>query len=198
MKSILKHASIYSLFQNMIGASKTRRVLSKEYIKSDETKRVLDLCCGTCDILPYLEFQEYVGVDISDQYIEHCEKTFAEYNNVCFIDEDINTYLANNKAEFDIILFLGGMHHLNDDELLNCLQHIKIALKPGGRLVTLDGCFEDDISPIAKWIMSNDRGEYVRTKENWIKIFTTVFEDYEYSTRRDLYRIPYNLIIFYR
>ena len=198
MKNFLRHSAIYKLFSSLIGAAKGRAILSREYIVSDKSNRILDLCCGTCDILPYLEFHEYVGVDISEEYINYDKQAFARYENVRFIKEDINTFLQTNESEFDIILFIGGMHHINDEQLLGCLQNIRTALSPDGKLVTLDGCYEPGLSPFTRLLLRNDRGEYVREKDAWVKLFTSVFPDYKYDIRKDLLRIPYNHIIFYK
>ena len=55
---------------------------------------------------------------------------------------------------FDIVLALGVLHHLDDDEALTLFQIARDAMKPGGRLVTIDGVWTDDQSHIAKYLLS--------------------------------------------
>ena len=198
MKSLLNFSIFYNLFQNLLGAKRSRTILSKEYIKSNESKRILDLCCGPCDILPHLEFAQYVGVDMNESHINHSKNKYREYKNASFILEDIDLFLDNPTMQFDIILFLGGMHHIDDKKLTNILQNIQACLAPNGRLITIDGCFEPQLSWFAKMMLANDQGQFVRTKEDWIDIFTAVFTDYKYSIRKDLLHVPYNHIIFYK
>ena len=198
MKSLLNFSIFYNLFQNFLGAKRARKIFSKEYINSNKSNRILDLCCGPCDILPHLEFSQYVGVDFNENHINHSKKKYREYKNASFILEDIDLFLNNHTMKFDIILFLGGMHHIDDEKLTNILQKIQACLAPNGRLITLDGCFEPQLSWFTKMMLANDQGQFVRTKEDWIDIFTAVFTDYKYSIRKDLLHVPYNHIIFYK
>jgi SAM-dependent methyltransferase len=201
MKFLLNYSFFYKLYQTFFGANKARRILLREYIKSDGNKRVLDLCCGTCDILPYLDFFEYIGVDSSEKYIDHCKRKFTKFKNTAFISEDVGMFLnktSSSGAKFDIVLLLGGMHHIDDNSLINILQGIQKQLAPDGRLITIDGCFEPHLSRFMKMLLANDRGRFVRTKDEWVKIFTSVFKDYKYDVRANLYHIPYNVIIFYK
>ena len=188
------------MLMSFLGGSKVRRILIQDYIRPDKSKRILDLCCGPCDILPHLEYLEYVGVDFSEEYIRHCKKEFSTRENTTFIVKDVNAFLneTDSSAKFDIVLLIGGMHHIDDASLLTLLHNIKKVLTPTGRLVTLDGCFEPQLSWITRKILASDRGQFVRTKEAWVKIFTSVFKDYQCVTRKDLLRIPYNHIIFYK
>ena len=200
MKKLLKYTSLYNLFNLIIGASKARRILLNDYIKSNDNARILDLGCGTCSILPNLDFMEYTGIDISDEYIESNKRRFSKYSDVLFIASDINDFLENNDSQYDIVLLLGVMHHLNDEDLGLLLRNIRKAISPDGRLVTFDGCIEEQTPRFTRWILNNDRGNYVRTKAAWLDVFLSsdAFSDYTYSIRRDLLCIPYNHIIFHR
>jgi len=198
MKNILNYSKVYKLFQYIVSGNMGRTILLRDYIKSDGNKRILDLCCGTGDILQYLDFSQYVGVDFSEAHINYCMKTYAEYKNASFVMEDIDIFLDNPTMKFDIVLFLGGMHHIDDEKLINILQKIQTWLAPSGRLITIDGCFEPQLSWFAKMMLANDQGKFVRTKEAWVSLFTSVFKDYKYSVRKDFLRVPYNHIIFYK
>ena len=199
MKKLLSLAPLYKLFNVVIGANKERRILSDEYIKSDSNSSILDLGCGNAEILSYLEFSEYTGIDFSVEYINQAKKQYAKRTNVSFCNADIIEFLASNNTQYDIVLLIGVMHHMDDDCLRQCLKSIRKALSPQGKLVTLDGCIEPHVPRIAKTLLNNDRGEYVRTKEAWIDLFLNedIFSDYAYSIRNDLLYIPYNHIIFH-
>ena len=188
----------YKFHQLLFGASKMRKILSKHYIKSDKNTRVLDLCCGTCDIIPYLEFKEYVGVDLNKKYILHNKAKFASITNASFYCADVNAFIEENNTKFNVVLLLLAMHHIDDASLKTLLKNIFRALPTHGRLVTIDGCRESNITLFEKYLFDNDRGKFIRTKEEYIEIFLSIFKDYQYTISRDLYHIPYNSIIFNR
>lgn len=197
MKNILGYPFFYNLFSAIVGGNRAPTILQDEYIKSDKGKRVLDLGCGTARIINYLDFKEYIGVDSNDKYINTL-KTALPNKKLTFHKCDVNVFFQNNKEQFDIVLLLGVMHHLNDNELKQCLLNIKQVLKPDGRLITIDGCMEPSLSLFARFMLKNDRGSYVRTKEGYANIFMNIFDGYKYSVRKDLLKIPYNHIIFFR
>jgi hypothetical protein len=84
---------------------------------------------------------------------------------------------------------------LDDTEALQLFWVANAALKPGGRVITIDGCFTPDQSPSARYVLSQDRGQNVRTKEGYLQIASQVFPVVDVSIRHDLLRIPYTHII---
>ena len=69
------------------------------------------------------------------------------------------------------------------------------ALKPGGKLVTVDGVWTRDQSQTARWLLARDRGEFVRSDKEYLGIASKVFANVQPSIRYDLLRIPYSHII---
>ena len=93
------------------------------------------------------------------------------------------------------MLALGVLHHLDDAEALTLFQIAHDAMKPGGRLVTIDGVWTDDQSYIVKYLLSRDRGRFVRSEAGYRELAAKVFSNIESSVRHDLLRIPYSLMI---
>ncbi len=71
---------------------------------------------------------------------------------------------------------VGVLHHLDDEAVLQLLELAKSALKDGGRLVTLDPCFDKDQNPIARYLVSKDRGQNVRSADQYHELGCNVFE----------------------
>jgi len=143
IRSILSLPSMYSLFGWLVGGNRSRPIFVENYIRPQKGDRILDIGCGPGDLIPYLTEVEYLGFDLSEQYIEMAQTV----------------------------------------------------LKPGGRLITFDGVFVDNQSPCAKWIISKDRGQNVRTKDGYIALASKIFPDISCNIRHDLLRIPYTHII---
>ena len=96
---------------------------------------------------------------------------------------------------FDVALALGVVHHLDDAEARQLFQTAHDALRPGGKLVTLDGVFAPHQSAVARYLVRRDRGKFVRSEEGYVQIASQVFSAVKATLRHDLLRIPYTHII---
>ncbi len=194
IRSILSIPAIYGLFGKLIGGPHSGTTLVKEYIRPKTGDKLLDIGCGPGDILRYLpENVEYTGFDASHQYIEAAQKRYG--NRATFICEQVNTTNLKEHSHFDIVLAIGVLHHLDDAEALQLFKIAHAALKNGGRLITMDGVFMEKQSPIARWIISKDRGQNVRTQEGYLELASQVFPNISTDIRHNLLRIPYTHFI---
>jgi len=89
----------------------------------------------------------------------------------------------------------GVMHHIGDADLAATLACVKAALKPGGALFTLDGCYAPGQSRIDKWLLDNDRGVHVRDAAGYRALLAGTFDDVDLHIRNDLSRLPYTFAI---
>lgn len=102
----------------------------------------------------------------------------------------------NFDEKFDIIMANAILHHIDDKEADKLISFAAANLKQGGRFITHDGCFVENQSSLKKWLLENDRGKFVRTKDEYFKLFSKHFKNINTQTREDLYNIPYTVIIF--
>ena len=94
-----------------------------------------------------------------------------------------------------MVLAVGVLHHLDDSESISLLKLAYTALKEGGRLVTYDGCYVEGQSKMAQFIISQDRGRYIRKKGEYYNLACQVFKNVKQDLRHDLLRIPYTHLI---
>ena len=64
-----------------------------------------------------------------------------------------------------------------------------------GVLFTLDGCYREGQSRIAKWLLDNDRGEFVRDRDGYDQVLRRAFGKVKLAIRDDYSRVPYTFII---
>jgi cyclopropane fatty-acyl-phospholipid synthase-like methyltransferase len=193
IRNLLAQARFYSLFARIIGAERGRRLYIERHIRPRTGDRILDIGCGPADILAALPAVEYHGFDLSADYIASARKRFGERGH--FHVEAVNAELVKKYAGFDLVLATGVLHHLTDAEAVDLFRVAQAALKPGGRLVTLDGCFVDGQSAIACHLLRKDRGQFVRNEAAYLALARQVFNSVRSSVTTDLLRIPYTHII---
>src|SRR5688500_12665468 len=139
VRSILAHARVYSFFALLVGAKRGRRLHIDRFVRPHAGYRILDIGCGPADILESLPPVEYHGFDLSSDYIAAARKKFGTRGE--FHVEAVSAETVKKYAGFDLVLATGVLHHLSDAEALDLFRIAEAALKPDGRLVTLDGCF---------------------------------------------------------
>jgi cyclopropane fatty-acyl-phospholipid synthase-like methyltransferase len=177
----------------VIGAQRARTELANLYLRVRPGERILDIGCGPADILTYLPQVEYVGFDISPKYIEAARQRFSQRGE--FHCQEVNATSLSQFQAFDVVNACGIVHHLDDAAAVHLFEIARAALKPTGRLVTFDGCYVPGQSRMARYLLSRDRGEYVRTEEQYVSLARQVFPRVSVHLRHDLLRIPYTHII---
>jgi SAM-dependent methyltransferase len=108
---------------------------------------------------------QYVGYDPNPRYIDHARKSFGTRG--LFVAGKFAADDASKYEPFDIGLLIAVLHHLDDWEAAALVALLRAAIRPGGRLVTLDPVFVDKQNPIARKLIELDRGKNVRRKREY-------------------------------
>ena len=191
VRSILSHPAIYDLTQNILGAGRSRKKLVRDYIRAKPGDQLLDIGCGTAELLPYLPGNiDYVGFDLSPRYIEAARSKYgARARFECMDIADFSDDLVKGGA--DIVLAIGILHHL-EDTLAHALIHTAWSkLRPGGRLITLDGTLTDTQSALARSLILRDRGQNIRTPDGYRALAGEDFSSMDLTVREDMLFVPY-------
>lgn len=195
LNSVLELPAAYKLFSALVGADNSQTVLVNEHVRPAIGYKILDIGCGPGNILDYLPKVDYYGFDFNPSYIDSAVKRFGQRGQFfCQRVSEADVFLKQPDS-FDIVLAVGILHHLDDAEAMQLFEIAKYALKSGGRLVTYDGCYEERQSKTARYLLSRDRGEFVRTEPEYTRLARTQFDRVTRSIRHDLLRIPYTHII---
>jgi cyclopropane fatty-acyl-phospholipid synthase-like methyltransferase len=189
--AIFSSPAIYDLAQAAVGAERCRARLVRDYLGLREGMRMLDIGCGTAAILGHIPAGvAYVGVDLSERYIAAARRKFGARGS--FHCVDIARADPGSFDGFDVVHADGLLHHLDDEHVTTMLRVARSALKTDGRLVTIDPCFDDRQSPLARFTIRHDRGQNVRTAEGYSRLAKEVFGgDVGTQTRFDMFYIPY-------
>lgn len=189
IRSLLGFPRVFRLFRSLIGGPNVGTVCAERHIRARPGNRILDIGCGTANILEYLPSVEYIGFDMNPKYIAYASARHKSRGQ--FICKTLTRETVVDYSGFDIVLALAVLHHLSDEEALQLFRIAQAALKPGGRLITLDGCYTENQSALEKFILSQDRGRYVRPRDRYIELARQVFPQVEPRTYTGLLLFPY-------
>ena len=189
-RRLLSSARFYQIVQHALAPASSRRAFVIDYVRPESGSRILDIGCGPADDLTYMpEDVKYVGFDLSDRYIAAARNRWGDRGR--FFQANVTPSLLLG-YEFDIVVANGVIHHLNDEASLDLLKLARSVLTPGGRLVTKDPVFVEAQHRVARYLVSRDRGGYVRDMPAYLQLASRVFADPSIMMRDDLLRLPYN------
>jgi len=192
IRSILESPTVYKLWWNVVGGPGWAKVLVDKYVEPAPGSRILEIGCGPGNIARYLADYDYVGFDLNSKYIEAARRRLPTAKFEC---ERVSHFSLREQRSFDFVLAIGILHHLNDDESSRLFQIAYDALKTGGKLVTFDGVWTDNQPATTRWLLARDRGQHIRSEQEYLAIASHLFKNVRPSIRHDLLRIPYSHLI---
>jgi SAM-dependent methyltransferase len=136
---------------------------------------------------------DYTGVEPEERYIAQARRQFGD--RARFILGTASSTILDDLGTYDIVLAVAVMHHLDDGEARELLRLARRALCPGGRLVTVDCCYTDEQSSVARFLIGLDRGRHIRTPEHYERLIGGFFPSCSSTVRHDLLRVPYTHFI---
>lgn len=194
LSSVLAAPAAYRFFTSMVGADTAWRIYLSEYVRPAPGNKIIDIGCGPAVVLDYLANVDYTGLDISPEYVASAKKRYGSRGR--FLCGDVGlAALEEEQGTFDLVLATGVVHHLDDERAARLFDLARRILRRTGCLVTYDGCLVDGQSRIARWLLSKDRGNFVRTREDYLRLASARFSEVEPALRHDLLRVPYTHLI---
>jgi SAM-dependent methyltransferase len=197
LKRLLTIPRFYEVFQRFLGGDGAKKWLAGNFWKPKSGEVIVDIGCGSGTTLGFLPLDiEYLGIDISEEYIRSARRRFSSRGK--FYLGTAHDFVNQNdsyRGSADLVLCNGLLHHLSDSEALKVLELSKRIMKPTGRLVCLEATFLARQTLLSNWILKRDRGNHIRSEQEWKKLFGQAFESYSTHILTGLLRIPYTHIV---
>jgi SAM-dependent methyltransferase len=140
IRQLLESPVVYELSQFLWYRKGKQLEYVTKYAQARSGESVLDIGCGVGAVAAYFPGGVYHGFDSNKAYVEYANRKYG--GRAVFTYGEVGTDVEVEKARYDLVMANGLLHHLNDREVMHLLQIAYEALKPGGLLVTRDGCFE--------------------------------------------------------
>lgn len=190
IRAILSNPSAYNFLQSVLGAGRARKRLIRDHIRPRPDDHLLDIGCGTGELLKYLPANvHYIGFDLSPDYINAARKRYGDRGR--FECSDVADFEPANLFGVDLVLAIGVLHHLDDDQVIRLLQTASDKLHPGGRFISLDGALANGQSRIARTLILRDRGQNIRSPVGYQALAALKFSTITCTVRHDLLYVPY-------
>lgn len=193
IKSLLGLPLGYRALHAVFGTSRMRRYYVDRFVRPKPASRIIDIGCGTADILNYLPEVEYIGVDCNPRYIHHNRRKFSRAQ---FQVARVSIKLMNLLPPADLVFANALLHHLDDVEVQTLFAVAKQLIVDGGRVCTLDNHIFPGQNPLSRFLIANDRGKYVRTRAEYERLAAPHFRDVRCQTSARLLNIPYDIVMF--
>ncbi len=107
---------------------------------------------GPGRLLDYLPPVRYTGFDPSESYVADATARYGSCGR--FYCASIANPPVLEPGTFDLAIAQAVLHHLGDQEARDLFYLARNALRVGGRLITVDGCFVEGQNPVANFYSS--------------------------------------------
>jgi 2-polyprenyl-3-methyl-5-hydroxy-6-metoxy-1,4-benzoquinol methylase len=98
-----------------------------------EGQKLVDVGCGPAGILDLLPAVKYVGIDISEPYIQPARQQYGDRG--VFLAGRLKDWSQDARIQgADVVLTNGVLHHVDDDEATEILRAGYAILNENGRL----------------------------------------------------------------
>lgn len=132
-------------------------------------KSIIDVGCSTgacaASIID-MHANDYVGVDIDPRYVDAAARRSPDGR---FFEMDAREMSFPDET-FDLAMFVGVMHHMDDALVQACLKEVLRVLKPSGRVIVAEPVFTP-----GRWLstvlLKMDRGRYIRDEPGYRALF---------------------------
>lgn len=191
LSDMLRAPVLYELLQAAVGARAFRRRLVREVLQVRAGMRIADVGCGPGGLLDYLPSDvDYVGFDASERYVWHAQRRYRGRGRFLCCTVGGGETLPLD-SDYDLVLAIGVLHHLSDVEVDALCEAVSRHLTGGGSFVAVDPTFVANQPYLARWVITRDRGGFVRTPCGYAALAERRFPHVETAVRGDFYRIPF-------
>ena len=131
--NLINNPFVYQIIQKLMSGTSFRNNIVKKNIKKTKLK-ILDIGCGPAEILEHIPKCEYYGYDIDKRSITYAKNKYKK-KNFHFFCKKFEKSDLKKLPKFDVIIFFGILHHLNNLEVDNLLSLCKKKMRKKFKII---------------------------------------------------------------
>jgi len=166
---VLERPAIYRLWQGPFVGSKLAPL--KRHNDLRNVGRVLDVGCGPGTNAQMFDGLDYLGVDLSPEYVDYARRRYGER----FAVLDVRSDPLPEESPYDFILVNSLFHHLDTPTVRATLEALSMRVSDGGHVHIVDLELPAN-ERIPRRLALSDRGKHARSLEEWEALFSEEFE----------------------
>jgi len=195
LRKILEFSFVYNFWQRITGSESAKRKIIQNHVQPFSKAKWLDIGCGTGALLEHVDTKleiDFVGYDLNPEYITFAKNKYATRGR--FYCTSINGAKLFEE-NFDIATAIAIVHHLNDMETEKLFELARKSISPSGVFFLAEPVWTDKQSKLEKYLMSKDRGQSIRHKEEYVRLAEKTFSKIESFILPKLYNIPWTVCV---
>lgn len=159
LSRVLSVPFVFQLQQRLFNDYGNVRIEFAAYLERGPL-RILDVGCSTGaggQAIFDMARDDYVGIDFTERYTTYASRMYPRGR---FMTMD-GRALQFEDERFDVVSFIGVLHHMDDETARRSLEEARRVLKPDGALLVAEPVFTaNDLR--SNCLLSIDRGKHVR------------------------------------
>lgn len=180
IETILNHPLAYNIIQLLLSMDFYQTVTP--LIEAYPHGSILEIGCGTGELLKFLHCNRYVGIDVNKTYFDYATEHFGNKKRT-FMLLDAKK-MSRSPETFDLVLMINMIHHLSDANFSAILKRLSTHIR-FRRLIIIDS--KPDIGIFNSILMKADGGDYFRE----IEAIQKIVEKYFVIETKTIIRKPY-------
>lgn len=160
-----------------------RKRIINNYIGKKKLGGVLDAGCGSGVLSGLFPRKQYYGIDIDKDSITYAQKKHPGYK---FLISDLTN--LNIKQKFDLVLIVGVLHHLGDNDVNKFFNGLSHLMTPSARIIIIEA-----VPPLLKFniigqlLRWSDKGKFIRRLEQYQNLISPKFKIIERKTATEVF-----------
>lgn len=166
--SLLAHPAVFEWQQRLCNNYAVLREHFGPFLQVKD-KDILEIGCSTGICASFavdMEDNRYTGIDIEPQYVDYARPRYPAGR---FVSMDARE-LTFADDSFDVIMFVGALHHMPDEVIRSCFRQIKRVLRPDGVVLSAEPLFTPG-KPLSNFLLRHDRGRHIRNVAGYRCLF---------------------------
>jgi SAM-dependent methyltransferase len=193
--NLFNNAAAYKFFQFAVISQDSKKTIFNQVLKPQGVRKVLDFGCGIGYHSEDFGDSDYLGIEPLPGCVNKANRLYKRPNSTFLVGDHLSLRSIPDSS-FDVIIAIGVLHHISDEIFSEFIEQAYRILQPGGRLTTFDPVYYPGQSFLTRFVISRDRGENIRTKEDYEVVINQKFRNLNSTIYTNLLRIPYDHVAF--